>query len=103
MFGCARTSDTLCAASFSSARANPRRPATAPHLNRISGAPNARASESEFLFQDVVDRGRARFAARRLHYLADEPADRLRIGLGVGNLVRILGDDLVDRLFDRGN
>ena len=63
----------------------------------------ARGSESEFLFQDFVDRLRARFAAGRLHHLADEPTDRLWIGLGVGNLVRIFGDDVVDGLFDRAD
>src|SRR5664279_5040704 len=42
----------------------------------------SRASESEFLFQDFVDRLRARLAAGRLHDLSDEPADRLRVGFG---------------------
>ena len=53
--------------------------------------------------QQIVDGLRVGFAAGCLHHLADEPADCFRIGLGVADLVGILGDDVVDELFDRRN
>src|SRR5262249_60088108 len=49
----------------------------------------------------LVDPSRIGVPTRRFHRLTDEPADRLRIGLRVGDLVRVLGDDLVHHLLDR--
>src|SRR5262245_44145450 len=63
--------------------------------------PRARSSETELRFQEIVDGLRVRLAAGRLHHLADEPAERLRLRLGLRHLVRIGRDDLVDHLFDR--
>lgn len=60
----------------------------------------ASRSEAELVAQEVVDGLRIGFAARRLHHLADEPADRLRVRFGVGDLVRVLADDVVDDLLD---
>ena len=59
--------------------------------------------ESDALLQEIVDRLRVGFATRCLHHLADEPADRFRIGFGVGYLVRMLGNDVVNECSDRGN
>src|SRR5690242_6894345 len=62
---------------------------------------SARSSDAEPGFQEIVDGLRVRLAAGRLHHLADEPAERLRLRLGLRHLVRIGRDDLVDYLFDR--
>ena len=58
-------------------------------------------SETELLLEQVIDGLRVGLAARRLHHLADEPADRLRVGFGVGDLVGVSTDDVVDDLLDR--
>jgi hypothetical protein len=60
-------------------------------------------SGAELLVQEIVDGLRVCLAARRLHHLADEPADRLRILPGVSDLVGILGDDVVDQRLDGRN
>jgi hypothetical protein len=60
-------------------------------------------SRADFFPQKFVDGLRIGLAARRLHHLADEPADRLRIRPRVGELVRILGDDIVDQFLDRAD
>ena len=57
-------------------------------------------SDSDPLLQKIVDRLRIGFAARRFHHLADEPTDCPRVRFGVGDLVGVLGDDVVDELFD---
>src|SRR5246127_6014822 len=61
---------------------------------------SAERSAAELAREDFVDRLRTCFAARRLHHLTDEPTDRFRIGPVLCDLVRIGGDDLVDRLLD---
>jgi hypothetical protein len=43
---------------------------------------------------------RVGLAAGRLHHLADEPAGQRRLGLGLGDLVGVGRDHLVDGLFD---
>jgi len=58
-------------------------------------------SDAELGLEQVVDGLRIGLAARRLHDLADEPADELRLGFRLGYLVRIGGDDVVHHLFDR--
>lgn len=84
-----------------------RRYRQAPHARRHM--PTAQAalrdcagSDAELGFQEIVDRLRARLAARRLHHLTDEPADRLRVRLRVSDLVGVLGDDLVHHPRDGG-
>src|SRR5262249_49652675 len=67
-------------------------------------APRARRcerSEAELALEQVVDRLRIGFAAGRLHHLADEPAERLRLVLHLRSLVGIGRDDVVDDLLDR--
>src|SRR5215813_10354827 len=59
------------------------------------------SAKSELGLDQIVDGLRVRLAAGRLHDLPDEPADCLRIGLGVADLVGIGGDDLIDQLLDR--
>src|SRR4051812_39199540 len=68
---------------------------------RLTSRPRAQLSETELGFQEIVDGLRVRLAAGRLHHLADEPAERLRLRPGLRHLVRIGCDDLVDRLLDR--
>ena len=58
-------------------------------------------SDANLLLEKIVDGLRIGLAAGGLHYLTDEPADRLRVCLGVGDLVRVLSDDVVDDLLDR--
>src|SRR6185437_5517 len=59
------------------------------------------ALDAELRLQEVVDRLRVGLAAGGFHYLADEPAECLRLRLGLGDLVGIGGDDLVHHLLDR--
>src|ERR1700735_4345006 len=59
-------------------------------------------SDADLLLEQVVDGLRVGLAARRLHPLADDPADRFRVRFGVGDLVGVLSDDVVDDLFERG-
>src|SRR5690349_5124164 len=71
-----------------------------PTRNRSKTSESAASdsrSQTELLLENVVDRLRVRLAARHFHHLADEPADRFRIALRIGNLVRIPGDDVIDR------
>src|SRR6266550_1178229 len=58
--------------------------------------PRARRSDAELGLEQVVDGLRIGLAARRLHHLADEPADHLRLGFRLRDLVGIAGDDVVD-------
>ena len=67
------------------------------HINRRD------SSGADLLPQEIVDGLRIRLAAGSLHHLTDEPADRLRILCRIGDLVRILGDDLVNQLFNGRN
>jgi hypothetical protein len=69
--------------------------------DRATKALDASRSDAELGLQQVVDRLRIGLAARRLHHLANEPADQLRLGFRLRDLVRIAGDDVVDHLFDR--
>jgi hypothetical protein len=69
--------------------------------DRAAKALDASRSDAELGLQQVVDRLRIGLAARRLHHLAHEPADQLRLGFRLRDLVRIAGDDVVDHLFDR--
>lgn len=64
-------------------------------------AMNRRCSDSDLPLQEIIDSLRIGLAARCLHHLADEPTDRFGVCLGVGNLARVLGDDVVDESFDR--
>jgi hypothetical protein len=68
---------------------------------RTCGDDTPLRSDADLLLEQIVDRLRIGLAARRLHHLADEPADRFRVRFGVGDLVGVLGDDVVDDLFDR--
>src|SRR5947209_18551832 len=54
------------------------------------------ALNPELGLEQLVHRLRIGLAARDFHHLSDKPADRLRIGLGVGDLLGIFRDDLVD-------
>jgi hypothetical protein len=58
-------------------------------------------SDAELGLEQVVDGLRIGLAAGRLHDLADEPADELRLGFRLRYLVRIGGNDVVHHLFDR--
>jgi hypothetical protein len=49
-------------------------------------------SDAELGFQEIVDGLQVGLAAGGLHHLTDEPAERLRLRLGLGDLVRIGGD-----------
>ena len=60
-------------------------------------------SNTETRLEEIVDRLRIGFAAGSFHHLADEPADRFRVALGVADFVRILRDNVVDELFQRRN
>ena len=59
------------------------------------------SSRLEPFLQKCVDGLRIGFAARGFQHLADEPADRLWIGFCVGDLVRVIGDNLIDKFFQR--
>src|SRR4051812_43368699 len=64
-------------------------------------APSSRAtSDAKFGFEQIVHRLRVCLAAGRLHHLPDKPADELRLGFRLLDLVGIGGDDVVDNLFD---
>src|SRR5207244_7647924 len=63
-----------------------------------SGGPSA----AELLLQQFVQLGRIRFAAGRLHHLADEEAEELVLPRAVvGKLSGILPHHLVDHALDR--
>jgi hypothetical protein len=64
------------------------------------GAAEPLRSDAELGLEEIVDRLRVGFAAGRFHHLADEPADRFRVHPGVGDLVRVLGEDVGDELFE---
>src|SRR5690349_25177376 len=66
----------------------------------LAGACVTFALQTEFAFEHIIDGLRARFAAGHLHDLTDKPSDRFRIGLRIGDLVRIFGNDVVDCLLD---
>src|SRR5580658_7118516 len=57
-------------------------------------------SQTELALEQIVDELGISLAAGRLHDLADKPADRFRVRLGVGDLVGIVGDNVVDDLLD---
>jgi hypothetical protein len=65
-----------------------------------SGAAEPPRSDAELGLEEIVDRLRVGLAAGRFHHLADEPADRFRVRLRVGDLVRVLGKDVGDELFE---
>src|SRR3569623_394386 len=81
---------------------------TVRHENGVTRMPrdavlrgaSARA-DAEFGLEQVFDRLRIGFAARRLHHLADKPADHRRLRLRLLRLVGIGGDDVVHDLLDR--
>jgi hypothetical protein len=83
---------SLPARTFGNARASRSGDAAATVLTR---------SDTELGLEQVVDSLRIGLAAGRLHHLADEPLNCRWLGLGLGDLVRIGGDDVVDHLFDR--
>src|SRR5262245_42472469 len=60
------------------------------------------SSESELALEQFVYRLRVRLTAGGFHHLADEPADQRGLGLRLLRLVRVLGNDVVDHLLDRG-
>jgi len=62
-----------------------------------------RCSGADLLLEQVVDGLWVGLAARRLHHLADKPADRLRILFRILKLVGILTDNAVDQCLDRRN
>src|SRR5712664_4843628 len=53
------------------------------HQTNVATPRGFSRSDAEFGFEQVVDGLRIGLAARRLHHLADEPADQLRLGLGL--------------------
>ena len=61
----------------------------------------ASASDAELALDEIVDRARVGLAARRLHHLTHEPTRNRRLGLGLRDLVGVLGNDVVDDRFDR--
>src|SRR5260221_1728669 len=95
-------STRACAASVATFGGDEVRPGddtVAPKSRR--SRPVTGRSDAEFRFQDIVHGLRVGLAAGRLHHLADEPAGELRLGFGLGHLVRIGRDDVVDHLLDR--
>ena len=84
-------------------RANDRRALARCDQRRRDNGAGTRRAMFRYRASPSADRSPLRIglAAGRLHHLADEPADQLRLGLRLRDLVGIGGDDLVDRLLDR--
>ena len=76
---------------------------SAPALRPAAGSlPPSAASGCQLAPQQLVDLGRVRLAARRLHHLPDEKAEQLVLaGAVIGELLRIRRHHLVDHPFDR--
>jgi hypothetical protein len=70
------------------------------YRDRDARAHGWRASNPDPLPDERVDGLRVGFAARCLHDLPDEPAEHVRLRLGLLDLVGALGDDLVDDPLD---
>jgi len=64
-------------------------PACASATPRRCRRRRVRSSDAELGLEQVVDRLRIGLAAGRLHHLSDEPADQLRLGAGLRDLVGI--------------